>query len=101
MQGRVLPLSLLAGHLAFSGLVWAQTQPVKILLGNFQNAWQTSGSNRLSFLASSYDQLMNFYKVKKPWLDTKLACQDMWLLYPTAWPLQGIFSQKPINRTPR
>ena len=67
-----------------------------ILLVNYQNEWQMFGADGIPFLADSYDTAWKLYQAQKPVLEKKLREQRIMLLYPEAWPPQGIFVKKAI-----
>ena len=75
-----------------------QAQMGEILLSNFSNEWPIFGVDGIPFLADSYDASMKLYKAQRPLMERKLAEQGMMLLYAVAWPPQGIYVKKPINR---
>lgn len=51
----------------------------------------------LPFLATSYRDAFNLYKVSKPELEQVLKIKEVKLLYAVPWPAQGMFTRKKIE----
>ncbi|ARP88679.1 TRAP transporter substrate-binding protein [Bordetella genomosp. 9] len=74
-----------------------QAQIGEILLTNFANEAPVYALDGLPFLATGYDASYKLYQAQKPFLEKKLASQNMMLLYAVAWPPQGIFANKDLK----
>jgi TRAP-type C4-dicarboxylate transport system substrate-binding protein len=75
-----------------------QAQIGEILLTNFANEDPIYALDGLPFLATGYDASWKLYQAQKDLLNKKLNAQGMMLLYSVAWPPQGIFANKEINK---
>src|SRR5690606_6421009 len=75
-----------------------QAQIGEILLTNFANEDPIYALDGLPFLATGYEAAWKLYQAQKELLNKKLASQGMTLLYSVAWPPQGIFANKDINK---
>ncbi|MBB5214079.1 TRAP transporter substrate-binding protein [Parapusillimonas granuli] len=75
-----------------------QAQIGEILLTNFANEDPIYALDGLPFLATGYDAAWKLYQAQKEPLNKKLASQGMMVLYSVAWPPQGIFANKDINK---
>lgn len=75
-----------------------QAQIGEILLTNFANEDPIYALDGLPFLATGYDASWKLYQAQKDLLDKKLDAQGMMLLYSVAWPPQGIFTNREINK---
>ncbi|WP_442597850.1 TRAP transporter substrate-binding protein [Parapusillimonas sp. JC17] len=75
-----------------------QAQIGEILLTNFANEDPIYALDGLPFLATGYEAAWKLYQAQKELLNKKLASQGMTLLYSVAWPPQGIFANKEINK---
>lgn len=75
-----------------------QAQIGEILLTNFANEDPIYALDGLPFLATGYDASYKLYQAQKPFLEKKLASQGMTLLYSVAWPSQGIFANRDLNK---
>ncbi|HWK70440.1 TRAP transporter substrate-binding protein [Pollutimonas sp. M17] len=75
-----------------------QAQIGEILLTNYANEDPIYALDGLPFLATGYDAAWKLYQAQKDLLNKKLASQGMTLLYTVAWPPQGIFANKDIQK---
>lgn len=75
-----------------------QAQIGEILLTNYANEDPIYALDGLPFLATGYDAAWKLYQAQKGLLNKKLESQGMTLLYTVAWPPQGIFANKDINK---
>ncbi|OZI75648.1 TRAP transporter substrate-binding protein [Bordetella genomosp. 2] len=75
-----------------------QAQIGEILLTNYANEDPVYALDGLPFLATGYQASYKLYQAQKPYLEKKLASQGMMLLYAVAWPPQGIFANKELNK---
>jgi TRAP-type C4-dicarboxylate transport system substrate-binding protein len=75
-----------------------QAQIGEILLTNFANEDPIYALDGLPFLATGYDASWKLYQAQKDLLNKKLGAQGMMLLYSVAWPPQGIYANKEINK---
>ena len=75
-----------------------QAQIGEILLTNYANEDPVYALDGLPFLATGYDASWKLYQAQKELLNKKLEPQGMMLLYTVAWPPQGIFANKEINK---
>jgi TRAP-type C4-dicarboxylate transport system substrate-binding protein len=75
-----------------------QAQIGEILLTNYANEDPVYALDGLPFLATGYDASWKLYQAQKELLNKKLESQGMSLLYTVAWPPQGIFANKEINK---
>ncbi|MCD0503622.1 TRAP transporter substrate-binding protein [Bordetella petrii] len=75
-----------------------QAQIGEILLTNYANEDPVYALDGLPFLATGYEASYKLYQAQKPFLEKKLASQGMMLLYSVAWPPQGIFANKELNK---
>lgn len=75
-----------------------QAQIGEIILTNFANEDPIFELDGIPFVASGYDAAWKLYQAQKPFLEKKLESQGMKLLYTVAWPPQGIFVNKELNK---
>lgn len=75
-----------------------QAQIGEILLTNFANEDPIYALDGLPFLATGYDASWKLYQAQKELLNKKLGAQGMVLLYSVAWPPQGIYANKEVNK---
>lgn len=64
-------------------------------LGNENPIFETDA---LPFLATSFEQSKKLYEAQKPQLEKILDEQGMMLLYAVAWPPQGLYTNKPVEK---
>lgn len=75
-----------------------QAQIGEILLTNFANEDPIYALDGLPFLATGYEASWKLYQAQKALLNKKLEAQGMMLLYSVAWPPQGIYANKEVNK---
>src|SRR5207302_8699125 len=68
-----------------------------ILLVKFETEDPFFGLDGVPFLATSYSDSMKLYNASEKALDDKFAKQRIRLLYPVAWPPQGIYTNRTLN----
>lgn len=57
------------------------------------------GISALPFIASSYDDALELYKISKPAYEKVAKKWNQKLLYAVSWPPSGIYTKKPVNST--
>jgi TRAP-type C4-dicarboxylate transport system substrate-binding protein len=67
------------------------------LLSGHQNENALFGLDSIPFLATSFDDAANLWKVYKPVLSELLDEQNLVLLYAVPWPPQGLYFKKEVN----
>ena len=75
-----------------------QAQIGEVLMSLHENEDPLYGLDVVPFLATSFADARRLWEVQKPVLDKKLAGQGLKLLYAVAWPPQGIYVNKDIDR---
>jgi TRAP-type C4-dicarboxylate transport system substrate-binding protein len=75
-----------------------QAQAGEVLMSLHENEDPIYGLDVVPFLATSFDQAYKLWQVQKPALQKKLAGQGLTLLYAVAWPPQGIYAKKDLNK---
>jgi TRAP-type C4-dicarboxylate transport system substrate-binding protein len=67
------------------------------LLSSLDHESQLFQLDALPFLATSYRDAFNLYKVSKPELEQVLKIKEVKLLYAIPWPSQGVYTRKKIE----
>ena len=75
-----------------------QAQAGEVLISIHENEDPIFGADVVPFLATSFPAAMKLWQAQKPLLEAKLAEQSIKLLYAVAWPPQGIYAKKALNR---
>ncbi|WP_298720206.1 TRAP transporter substrate-binding protein [uncultured Ferrovibrio sp.] len=75
-----------------------QVQIGEVLMVNVENEIPVFGADGVPFLATSFDAAYKLWQAQKPVIEKKLAEQGMTALYAVAWPPQGIYAKKDINK---
>jgi TRAP-type C4-dicarboxylate transport system substrate-binding protein len=75
-----------------------QVQIGEVLMVNVENEIPVFGADGVPFLATSFDASYKLWQAQKPIIEKKLAEQGMTALYAVAWPPQGIYAKKDINK---
>src|SRR5690606_10886506 len=75
-----------------------QVQIGEVLMVNVENEIPVCGADGVPFLATSFDASYKLWQAQKPVIEKKLAEQGMTALYAVAWPPQGIYAKKDINK---
>jgi TRAP-type C4-dicarboxylate transport system substrate-binding protein len=74
-----------------------QAQAGEILISLHENDDPLFGIDVVPFLATSFDEARNLWKVSRPAIEQKLASQGLMVLFAVPWPPQGIFVKKELN----
>jgi TRAP-type C4-dicarboxylate transport system substrate-binding protein len=75
-----------------------QAQAGEVLMSLHENEDSLYGLDVVPFLATSFVQSRRLWEAQRPILEKKLARQGLILLYAVAWPPQGLFTKKSINK---
>lgn len=75
-----------------------QVQIGEVLMVNVENEIPVFGADGVPFLATSFDAALKLWQAQKPVIEKKLNDQGMTALYAVAWPPQGIYAKKDINK---
>lgn len=75
-----------------------QVQIGEVLMVNVENEIPVFGADGVPFLATSFDASFKLWQAQKPVIEKKLSEQGMTALYAVAWPPQGIYAKKDINK---
>ncbi len=75
-----------------------QVQIGEVLMVNVENEIAVFGADGVPFLATSFDSAIKLWQAQKPVIEKKLNDQGMTALYAVAWPPQGIYAKKDINK---
>jgi TRAP-type C4-dicarboxylate transport system substrate-binding protein len=75
-----------------------QAQAGEVLMSLHENEDSLYGLDVVPFLATSFVQSRRLWEAQRPILEKKLARQGLMLLYAVAWPPQGLFTKKSINK---
>jgi TRAP-type C4-dicarboxylate transport system substrate-binding protein len=74
------------------------TAPIgEVLESLASNEAAVYGLDSVPFLTNGYDSAKKLYDAQKPYLEKKLASEDLMLLYSVPWPPQGIYAKKEIK----
>src|SRR5262245_32445374 len=74
-----------------------QAQAGEILISLHENDDPLFGIDVVPFLATSFEDARNLWKVSRPAIEQKLASQGLMVLFAVPWPPQGIFVKKELN----
>jgi TRAP-type C4-dicarboxylate transport system substrate-binding protein len=74
-----------------------QAQAGEILISLHENDDPLFGVDVVPFLATSFEDARNLWKVSRPAIEQKLASQGLMVLFAVPWPPQGIFVKKELN----
>jgi TRAP-type C4-dicarboxylate transport system substrate-binding protein len=80
-----------------SGLRRGVAQIGEFLVSLHANESPIYSIDSVPFLATGYDAAKKLYAAQKPFLEKKLAEEDLILLYSVPWPPQGIYAKKEIR----
>ncbi|TCT05123.1 TRAP transporter substrate-binding protein [Aquabacter spiritensis] len=69
----------------------------EVLISLHANESPIFGLDSIPFLATGYDAAKKLYAAQKPYLEKKLADENLVLLYSVPWPPQGIYSKKELK----
>src|SRR3954471_22150717 len=73
-----------------------QAQVGEILLSGYSNEDPIYGVDSVPFLATSYADARKLWQASRKATEERFAKQGLMILYTVAWPLQGIYSSKPL-----
>jgi TRAP-type C4-dicarboxylate transport system substrate-binding protein len=73
-------------------------QAGEVLISLYENEDPLYGVDVVPFLATSYPEAQKLWQAQKPFLEKKFDAQGLKALYAVAWPPQGIFAAKEINK---
>jgi len=76
-----------------------QVQLGEFLLSLIANENPVFGADSVPFVATGYDAAWKLWQASREQVAQLLAEQDLVLLYAVAWPPQGIYANKEINKT--
>jgi TRAP-type C4-dicarboxylate transport system substrate-binding protein len=74
-----------------------QAQAGEILISLHENDDPLFGIDVVPFLATSFEDARNLWKVSRPAIEQRLASQGLMVLFAVPWPPQGIFVKKELN----
>lgn len=75
-----------------------QAQVGEVLMSLHENEAPLYGLDVVPGMATSFVQSRRLWEAQRPILEKKLARQGLILLYAVAWPPQGLFTKKSINK---
>jgi TRAP-type C4-dicarboxylate transport system substrate-binding protein len=75
-----------------------QVQIGEFLLSTLSNENALYGVDSVPFLATGYDASWKLWQASKPQVEALLAEQGLVVLFAVAWPPQGIYANKEINK---
>ncbi len=75
-----------------------QAQLGEFLLSSISNENPVFGVDSVPFLATGYEAAWKLYQASREQVAALLAEQNLMLLYAVAWPPQGIYANKEINK---
>jgi TRAP-type C4-dicarboxylate transport system substrate-binding protein len=71
----------------------------EILLVQFGNEDPLFEASAIPFLAETYEKAGKLWEITKPLIEERFASQGARVLYGVPWPVQGFYSDLPINST--
>ncbi|WP_298050210.1 TRAP transporter substrate-binding protein [uncultured Paenalcaligenes sp.] len=75
-----------------------QIEMGEFLVSTLANENSIFALDSVPFMAVSYEDSAKMYQVSKPYLEEVFAKQRMKVLYSVAWPPQGLYTERPIEK---
>ena len=75
-----------------------QIEMGEFIISGLANENPVFALDSVPFMATSYDESFKMYQVSKPYLDELFAKQNLKVLYSVAWPPQGLYTERPIEK---
>lgn len=75
-----------------------QIEMGEFIISGLANENPVFALDSVPFMATSYDESFKMYQVSKPHLDELFAKQNLKVLYSVAWPPQGLYTERPIEK---
>lgn len=75
-----------------------QVEMGEFIISGLANEHPVFALDSVPFVASSYDESAKMYKASKPYLEDVLGKQRVKVLYSVAWPPQGLYTERPIEK---